>query len=203
MISSIRSWICWASSTSQQLCHFSSVYGLDHQYRWHVGGHAFHGMYLCEGVWVSVELYIWKALIVLFPGSLFGPIVQAQFFSILGHPGFHVSFGWWGGKGSVLLGDGSLRTSCLAWDFARQTVWRGARPSNIHSCCHHSARDSSISAFPWLYCQQLHFTTRSLFTTAVSWLTRTHFQVPSADGTSSFPKVLLSHYHLNCLRSYL
>ena len=44
---------------------------------------AFHEINFCEGVRVPVELYIWKALTEFFPGSLVGPVIQAQFSSII------------------------------------------------------------------------------------------------------------------------
>ena len=44
---------------------------------------SFHGVDLCEGVWVPVELYIWEALIPLFPGSLLRPVVQGQLSSVI------------------------------------------------------------------------------------------------------------------------
>ena len=110
---------------------FHQLDGLDHQLKWDVGGRAFHGINFHEGVWVPVELYIREALIVFFPGSLLGPAnVSPRHNSTASlQTGLSPSTSRFSGliwlarqKRSVLPGKGSLRTSCLAWDFSGKTA---------------------------------------------------------------------------------
>ena len=90
-----------------------------------VGGWAFHGVDFCEGVQVSVEIYIWEASMVLFPGILLSPAVQAQFRSVIADRFLTLDTQFFASHLVVneekirVVGEASLRTSCLAWDFAR------------------------------------------------------------------------------------
>ena len=131
MISSIRSRICCAHLTPEAFSILSMIRdvpaALPHFIRLMVliTNLAFCGVDFHEGIWVPVKLYIWEALIVFFPGRLLSPVIQAQLPASLWRGfspwTFRFSHCIWLARRNrpVLLGEGSLRTSCLAWNFDR------------------------------------------------------------------------------------
>ena len=172
----------------------------DEPTRWHVWVHGLPDCGLLPAVWLPVALYLWKVLIMLFPGSFLSHAIQAQLCSVIVD-----RFLTWDIQmftshlireaQKVRAAGWRWRTSCLAWNLPdRQHVWQGTRSSDIPPFCHHSSGFSSIPAWPWLRSSQPHSTTRSLFTSSVL-VDHTHFQLPSADWNLTFPRSLLFHSH--------